>query len=851
MSAIAVLCLSSSLVSAQTTGTVTGSVKDDQGGVIPGATVTLVSETRGTSLEAVTTVTGDFVFSNITGDTYLVRISMDGFKTVERRGIAVSPGDRVVVPTLNLQVGALAETVLVTGDAPMIQSQTGERSFTVAQTQVENLPNTGRNFASFAALVPGVVGTTVSAGGNAAISRLGGGTTNFLLDGVSNVDPGGNGQGLQLNMDAIAEVRVLSSAYQAEYGRSSGLQISGVTKSGTNQFHGSFFDIERNGTWNANSWSNEQNGIAKPVSRERDYGYTVGGPIGRAGGQNSLFFFYAHQFAPRTTGGAVNLFRLPTLLERRGDFSQSTDNTGALFPYIRDASTGLPCSAANTSGCFADGGVLGRIPQNRLYQLGLNVLKMFPEPNTTGLNFNHRTIQPEDKRMVQQPMVRVDYQASGKLRISARLAMQIGTSKPVPGTIPGFNDNFQKLNSRRAPGVTGVYTLNSTTILETTYGMNDINQLNPLFHNSVTNRCTVGLCDFPLLFPDAGIVPPDSWDHYIIEKTGSPFMVNGEVLLPPVFTWGGRVGSAAMAPPSLEYRNNIDYVRTQNLASSITKLAGNHTFKFGIQWDHSRKVQIYGAAGSVPFQGRINFGNDSNNPLDSGFGFANAALGIFSSYEQQAKFIEGNWVYDSIEGFLQDTWKVNGKLSLDYGLRITHQGPQYDVNLQPSNFLPDKWSASQAPLLYAAGCTSAVRPCPAANRVALDPRTQVSLGQNTAALVGTIVPNTGVLLNGIFQAGQGIPEDELHLAGDRARAACRLCLRRHGCNNSSSFAAAAVCSSTGHPASTPLRRPAIRPPARCRPCSIRPCSPSRRRGSRRWLHRCCRSSTTMRKFRRT
>ena len=246
LSAIAFFWLTSALAFAQTTGTVTGTVKDDQGGVIPGATVTLVSEARGTSLEAVTTVTGDFVFSNITGDTYLVRVSMDGFKTVERRGIAVSPGDRVVVPAFNLQVGALAETVLVTGDAPMIQSQTGERSFTVAQTQVENLPNTGRNFASFAALVPGVVGTTVSAGGNAGISRLGGGTTNFLLDGVSNVDPGGNGQGIQLNMDAIAEVKVLSSAYQAEYGRSSGLQISGVTKSGTNQFHGSFFDIERN-----------------------------------------------------------------------------------------------------------------------------------------------------------------------------------------------------------------------------------------------------------------------------------------------------------------------------------------------------------------------------------------------------------------------------------------------------------------------------------------------------------------------------------------------------------------------------------------------------------------------------
>jgi hypothetical protein len=755
LGAIGIFCLTSTLASAQTTATVTGNVKDDQGGVIPGATVTLVSETRGTSLESVTSATGDFVFSNITGDTYTVRVSMDGFKTVERRGVAVSPGDRAVVPTLNLEVGTLAETVLVTGDAPMIQSQTGERSYTVAQAQVENLPNAGRNFASFAALVPGVASTVTTAGTNAAITRLGGGTTNFLLDGVSNVDTGGNGQGIQLNMDAIAEVKVLSSAYQAEYGRSSGLQISGVTKSGTNQFRGSVYDLERNSKWDANSWANVANDIAKPVSRQRDYGFTFGGPIGRAGGQNSLFFFYSHQFAPRTTGGAVNLFRMPTLLERQGDFSQSTDNTGAPFPYIRDASTGLPCSAADTRGCFQDGGVLGRIPQNRLYPLGLNVLKMFPEPNTTGLNFNLRTVQPEDERTTQQPMARVDYQASGKLRVSGRIAMQIATSKPVPGTIPGFNDNFQKLNSRRAPSVTGVYTLNSSTILETTWGMNYINQLNPLFHNDVTNRCNVGLCDFPLLFPDAGIVPPDSWDYYIIEKTGSPFFVNGEVLMAPVFLWGSRVGNP---PPSLEYRNNIDYVRTHNLSSSVTKLAGNHTIKFGIQWDHSRKVQIYGASGSVPFQGRINFGNDSNNPLDSGFGFANAALGIFSEYSQQAKFIEGNWVYDSIEGYVQDTWKVSERLSFDYGLRITHQGAQYDANLQSSNFLPEKWSASQAPLLYSPGCSAATRPCPVANRIAIDPRTGTSIGPNTAALVGTIVPNTGVLTNGIFQAGEGIPK---------------------------------------------------------------------------------------------
>jgi Carboxypeptidase regulatory-like domain/TonB-dependent Receptor Plug Domain len=691
-SALAGVSLCTTVALAQTTATVVGTVKDAQGAVIPGATITLLSEGRGTGLDTVTNTDGDFTFSNVIGDTYTIKISMDGFKTSERKGIAVSPGARVVVPFVTLEVGTLEETVLVAGQAPLIQTQTGDRSFSVAKAQVENLPNSGRNFASFAALIPGVVSTVTAAGTNTTITRLGGGTTNYLLDGITNVDPGGNGQGIQLNMDAIAEVTVLASAYQAEYGRSNGLQISGVTKSGTNQFHGSFYDLERNSDWNANSWSNVKNNIAKPVLKQRDFGFTVGGPIGKPGGKNSLFFFFSHQFSPLTTEGVVNLFRVPTLLERQGDFSQSTDNTGALFPYIRDASTGLPCSAADTRGCFQDGGVLGRIPKDRLYALGLNTLKYFPEPNTTGLNFNLRTIQPRDSRLTQQPMARIDYQASGKFRVSGKLAAQIATSKPMPGTLPGFNDFFQKLNSRYAPSVTGVYTLNSTTIAETSWGMNYDNQLNPLVNNAATNRCNYGLCDIPLLFPKAGVVPPDTWDYAIIQKTGSPFFVNGEVLLPPDFTWGSRITNQ---PPNLEYRNNIDFVRTHDVAGSITKLMGRHTAKAGIQWDHMLKVQIYGASGSIPFQGIINFGNDSNNPLDTGFGYANAALGIFSSFSQQARFIEGHWIYDSIEGYMQDNWKLNDRLTLDYGVRITHQGPNYDTKQQPSNFFPDQWSASR------------------------------------------------------------------------------------------------------------------------------------------------------------
>ena len=118
--------------------------------------------------------------------------------------------------------------------------------------------------------------------------------------------------------------------------------------------------------------------------KQDDWGYTIGGPVGKPGGSNHLFFFYSQEYRPRTGGGTVNRFRLPTSLERLGDFSQSRDNTGNLFPFIRDARTGLPCSATNTTGCFQDGGVVGRIPQSRLYAPGMAILNnLWPLPNVT------------------------------------------------------------------------------------------------------------------------------------------------------------------------------------------------------------------------------------------------------------------------------------------------------------------------------------------------------------------------------------------------------------------------------------------------------------------------------------
>ena len=337
-------CLAVPSASAQiTTGTVAGTVKDTQGGVIPGATIVLVSQSRGTkSIPVVTNETGDWVIANVTADTYTVEVSMSGFKTTQRKDVAVSGGDRVVVGTLTLEVGGTTETVDVTAEAPMIQAQSGERSYTVDTTQVENLPVNRANFANLALMAPGMNIQQNMQSGQPA-TRLGAsGQNNLQMDGISAMDTGNNGQMLSLNIESIAEVKVLTQGYQAEFGRSSGLQITAVTKSGTNRFHGSLYDVEKNSDWNTINWQTKANGDPKPESKDRTWGYSIGGPVGKPGGNNKLFFFYSHEYHPQTTAGAINRFRVPTQAERQGDFSASLDNNGKPIPQLLSPYTRQP-----------------------------------------------------------------------------------------------------------------------------------------------------------------------------------------------------------------------------------------------------------------------------------------------------------------------------------------------------------------------------------------------------------------------------------------------------------------------------------------------------------------------------
>jgi len=781
------LCALARPVSAQiTTGSVTGVVTDAQAGVIPGATVVLISETQGTkTAPVVTNAEGQYTVPNIKADSYSVEVTMPSFKTLTRKGVKVSGGDRIAVETLVLQVGGATEIVNVQAESPVIQAASGERSGVIQLTQLENLPSgTNHNFTEFLALVPGVSGT----------SKIGGsGQSNFMIDGISAMDTGNNGLmgGLNLPVDQVAEVKVITSGYQAEYGRSIGLSVSAVTKSGTNRFRGSFYDYERHSDWNSNSWANMKNGNPKTVSDQRDWGYSIGGPIGKPGGSNKLFFFYTSEYRPRKSGNTAQQFRFPTALERQGDFSKTIDQNGASYVTIYDPTNAgnLPktsCAGTTTTACFADGATLGRIPINRLYGPGIAILNQYPLPNcpdacpgwTSAAAYNWRQLSPVQKTLGFSPTYRIDYQLSGNIRVNGKWSGTTATVKPNIGSIPGYNDTIQQFPLSFNSSGTVNWTITSSTFVEATYGMNQ-NRLGTPVINDASNRynvkCPAGLAGAvancalgSLAFPFTGdiAINPDYYESKALQEIGVPFLVNDTLQMQPQYSWsvGGTTSrlcgsvNGCNTPPNLSFPGFMNINRTQDFNISLTKVRNAHTYKAGFYINHSYKAQNFGAGGNgaPSFQGALNFGNDTNNPLDTGFPFANVALGIFSTFGQQSAFIEGSFLYNNVEWYVQDNWKMNRKLTLDYGLRFVHQTPQYDQFNQVSTFRPETWKLANAPFLYVPGCLGGTVTCTGTNRVAMDPRNGQLLPAGSSSLVGNVILGSGDGANGLTQAGHGI-----------------------------------------------------------------------------------------------
>jgi hypothetical protein len=279
--------------------------------------------------------------------------------------------------------------------------------------------------------------------------------------------------------------------------------------------------------------------------------------------------------------------------------------------------------------------------------------------------------------------------------------------------------------------------------------------------NQNSNR-DMTLPGLPMLYPDANRFDPS---YYVTDALNGmdptpPAWMNGSLLLPPTFAWGSRI---ANPPPSVGFPPYFNVNSTQDLAVSLTKVIGAHTIKAGYYNNHSYKANQAATGSTINSFGAISFAQDAvgTNPCDTSFGFANAATGCFSSFSQASRYVEANLVYDNREAYIQDNWRVNSNLSLDYGLRFVHQTPQYDNLGQGSNFLPERWSLDGAPLLYEPFCMVSVRPgaaCPAASLRARNPLTGEVLGPGSAIAIATIVPGSGSETNGLFRGGQGIAD---------------------------------------------------------------------------------------------
>jgi len=721
-------------VIAQTTsGSIAGTVQDAQGAPVPGASVVLVSNERGNELTFTTGAYGTFTFPQLAPGTYTLKVTLEGFKTVERTSVVLNANDKLNAGIIKLEIGERSETVLVTGRTTELKTQSAERGYALEGKVLQDVAVNSRSYLALVNLTPGVVSTAnLTVAGHAGLGNISANgarfnQNNLTLDGVGNVDTGNNGDQLAtLSLDAVAEFKVLTANYQAEYGRSSGAQISVVSKSGTRDFSGSGFWYKRHDSMNATNWVNNRDGLPKNLLRLDDVGYTVGGPIYLPGkfndARNKLFFFWSQEFQHQLRPNTLRRIKLPTPLERQGDFSQSVDNNGVPFNLIRDSTTGLPCTATNTAGCFQFQGVLGRIDPARLYSPGLNILKLFPQPNATGQGFNY-TSQTSDNYPRREDMIRVDFSPSNDWRIYGRYVNNSDSITSQYGSfVLGTNLEHTAITDTRpghALALSATKVINSTTFNEVTVGFG-YNRINIDATDDSLTRTATGLSALPLLYPSA------VQNDYI-----------------PRFDFGTRARGGNQSPQI--GTNNapfFNYNRTTDIIDNFTKAYSKHTVKAGLYYQYSQKDQTSFANSS----GDISFADNTANPFDTGYGYANAALGIFNTYNQASEYATGKYRYNNVEWYVQDNWKPNGRTTFDYGLRFYYIQPQYDADLQTSTFIAADWKAANAPRLFQPALVNGTRS-------GVDPVT----GQVVAAtFIGRLVPNSGDLLNGIHKAGEGV-----------------------------------------------------------------------------------------------
>src|SRR5215510_2374386 len=428
---LALACLLISASAQGLTGQISGTLNDPNGGVVPGAKVEVINQETTQARTVTSDSEGNFVVTQLLPGTYSIAVTAAGFKKFEKRNIPLTANERVDVHRLGLEVGDVSQTVTVTAEQAFVKTESAERAGLIDEQQIQSVALKGRDYMGLVRLLPGVVDTAnrEAPGWNnlvgVTVNGSRGGTLNLTLDGVSSLDTGSQlGPYLAPGLDAIGEVKVLLTNYQAEYGRSSGGTINVVVKNGTRDFHGGGFYFKRHEQFNANEYFNNALGVPKQRYRFNYWGGHIGGPViipgtGFNKSRDKLFFFFSQEYLPRRYPTRQGIITYPTQRERNGDFSKSFDTGGRLI-VIRDPLTGAQfrdpsrATADNPQG-------LNIIPLNRIDANGQKLLSIFPLPNFVDPTNNYNNVfQSTVDQPRREEILRLDWNISPKTNFYAR-----------------------------------------------------------------------------------------------------------------------------------------------------------------------------------------------------------------------------------------------------------------------------------------------------------------------------------------------------------------------------------------------------------------------------------------------
>lgn len=722
-----------SLVNAQTvTGSVTGSVVDAAGAVVSGAQVKLTNNVSRQSRDFTTSATGAFEFTGLFPGAYSVRVTQFGFKAFEQQNVTVSSQERVDLHAIKLTIGDVATSIEVEAEVAHVATSSSDRSQNVNQQMISDTPVRGRDFMAVLKTLPGVqdLGNHDSRGWGGNTPTINGGQMGQVLvtlDGIVSQDSGApsiNGY-IAPSIDAVGEVKLLVSNYNAEYGARNGGQLNITIKGGSSQFHGTAYYDWRHETLDANEFFNNRLGVAKPRYRFQNPGGTIGGPLLIPGvrfnkDRNRLFFFFSYDYLANKGLAGPNRYTMPTALERAGDFSQSVNPNGTAI-LIRDPNTGAACSTAGAAGCFPG----NKVPPSRISNIGLAFLNRFPLPNfpdTTGQRQYNFQFQGTNTQPREDKILRVDYNASSKDTMFVRLLQDYQDQSGYGAILGALGDGWGQFpHSYHIPSagaaMTYVHTFRPNLINEMTLGINRAHQ-----GNSPTETALFSASQLPLKDASGNAI-----------KLPNLFGANTLNLLPQV-NFGLPSGFSAQSSPtgipglpSFGFDSRWPFDGTDeahNIVDNVTWIKGPHTLKAGLYFETSaRNVSSYTTYNTA---GTYYFGSDLGSPVDTGNPFSNALTGNAYGYGEDNRRNIEHARYKQVEWFVQDTWKLSRRVTLDYGLRFQFLGTIRSASATLGVFDTKAYSDSKAGQLLFPYCTVPVGgavSCPTANKASINPST--------------------------------------------------------------------------------------------------------------------------------